>query len=673
MGRGTIVITGTGWRKIMVEDFEGDFPPPDWAVFDDSTTDGGEYFWGKRECKALSGSHSLWAGGGGLDGGSLACTDNYANNLSTWLGYGPVDLRQVTDAELQFALWADLEAEGLNVRDTVAWMASLDGLRFWGLQTSGLTVGWIPESLNLTSVPTLGNVTGEPAVYLSWLFKSDASNPTAYGGAFVDDAALWVYVPPSPTPPPPTATLPITRHTTLADFAGGRSHDGTIVGRQQGDGALALAAQASALGDWERWPSLPRKLCAFAAVAAQGHIFIIGGNSLDGYQRRVYSAPIGEDGRLGRWREAALVPQALVGHGAAAANGHLFVVGGWNAFDAQDTVFSARVHPDGSLGEWSTLPPLPQPLAFSAVVAAQGYLYVLGGNHTDYSVSDQVYRATINADGTVGDWQPLADPLPSVAAGMSGLAQFVALVFNDDLYILGGTDYAYEWDGVFRAPIRADGSLGSWEETQELFRTLSGHAGVVTRGGILVAGGVNSRFSSQKAVYWAAVRPDGSLGPWMAQPDLLYPMMFPQLVVGNGYVYNLGGCVPNPGGAMMQNHVFGSVLAASLQTTTQVLTGCFNHQFELGQIYPIRHLRWGEEGDRGQVQVRYRVAAASGAYGPWSGFTAAQPIAVNAEGPALEYQILYQRQGSSANDKVVTQVEIELGPTPTVYLPLVLR
>jgi hypothetical protein len=682
MSPATVKLDGaSGWQKIMAQDFEGTFPPPGWQVFDDSSTDGGEYLWGKRDCKALSGSYSMWAGGGGSSGERLACTDTYTSNLKTWLAYGPVDLSQVTDAELQFSLWGDILGQGTNPVDLLFWGASTDDVTYYGLNRAGQTHGWIPSSLDLTKIGdpnhpgSFFNFTGQPKVYVAWLFISTDTNRTAYNGAFVDDAALWVYSPPSPTPPLPTPTLPVTRHTTLADFAGGRSYDGSIVDIQQGDGALALAAQASVLGGWERLPGLPTKLAQFAAVIAQDHLFIVGGNSpvvsgdpSTGYQRRVYSSPIADDGRLGHWQETTSLPQALIAHGAVVANGHVFVVGGFNDYGVQDTVFSAPINPDGSLGTWSELSALPQPLARPGVVAAHGYLYVLGGQRLDLSVSDKVYRAAIHANGTIGDWLLLPDPLPVryPPQPMAGLKSFVALVLNNFLYILGGDDNVIGWNYVFRASIGSNGDLGAWEIISYLPQLLHAHAGVATRGGILIAGGLDLDDFAQKAVYWAAAQPDGSLGPWIAQPGLFYETYNSQLVASDTHVYNLGGRITDP-------EMFSSILAAPLLTTTQVLTGSFNHQFELGQSYLIRQLRWQEAGNLGQVQIRYRVASSGGIYGLWSAFTLTQPVSVNAVGTALEYEFLYQHQGSAPNDKVINQVEIELSPVQPVYLPIVLK
>jgi hypothetical protein len=671
----TITInSASGWQKIMAQDFEGTFPPSNCFVDDTSSTDGGQYLWGKRNCRAHSGTYSIWAGGGGSAGQNKQCGDSYANNLRTWLICGPFDLSQATDAELQLDFWLDVEGDGVNLIDRVAWGASTN-FTFHNHRTSGQTGDWTPYNMKLTDVPDLGNLTGQPAVYLDWLFTSDTFNLIPYQGAFADDVALWVYIPPpSPSPTLPV-TLPITRHTTITDFLSGYSHDGTIVTTAQSDGALALAAQANTVGAWERLPSLPRPLIAFAAINAQGYLFVAGGNCpVDdvnpdcGVQRRVYSSPLTPNGRLGRWQETTPLPQALAGPGAAAANGHLFVVGGANALGAQKTVFSAPIHPDGSLGDWMALSQLPEPLTLPAVVAAYGYLYALGGQRANLSASDKVYRAAINADGTIGTWLllPALLPVTQTSPPMSGLEGLVALAINDYLYIVGGDDGVRQCNGVFRARIRADGSLGPWEPSRHLPQTLSFHAGTVTRGGILITGGssVSAGSAERKAAYWAAMQPDGNLGPWTDQPDLLYPMINHGLVASDAYAYNLGG-------RNTQGLLFSSVLAAPLQTATQVQVGHYNHQFELGRSYFIKQLRWQEIGNLGQVQIRYRVASPGSVYGPWSDFTSTQPVPINAIGVALEYQFLYQRQDSAANDKVISQVEIELSPLPSVYLPIV--
>jgi hypothetical protein len=672
LSRSPVAITanGVGWQRIEFQDFEGDFPdPPLWRSAANMADDGYIYFWDGRDCRALSGSYSAWSIGSS-NGGNPACGTAYPNGVLNAMIYGPFDLSQATDAELQFAFWTDIEGDGAGWMDRVTWAASIDDEFYGGWSTSGQTGSWVPGNLNLASVPYLGNLTGQSEVYVKWEFESNASNPTTYEGAFVDDAAVWVYIPPTPTPPPPVPTLPITRHTTLADFADGLSYDGTIFKVEQGDGALTLSAGIQALGAWERLPSLPRELFNFGAVTARGHLFIIGGNSPDGgHQRHVYSASIEDDGLLGHWVETTQLPQALQGHAAVVANEHLFVLGGSNQNGIQSTVFSARINGDGTLGEWNTtLPALLEPLLYHAAVTANGYIYVLGGQKSidPVVVSGTVYRARVNANGTLGEWEALPTPLPGRPPYLHA-----AVAACDHLFLIGGSDAVYEWADVYQAVIHADGSLGTWVHTTPLSTPLVAHAAVATHGGILVTGGWGSAdptYMPQKKVYWADLGPDCSLGSWVELTPLPYHTHSHALAVTDRHVYNLGGMTAAP-------RFYASVLRAPLQfSDSSVYQGVFNHQFHLGRYYDIESLTWTEEGSGDtRVSLRYRVAhPTTGEYGPWSDYTSTNPIPVNVKGGYLEYQLKFEG-GSGLSDQHVSEVSLSVSALPSVYLPIVVK
>lgn len=657
--------SGSGWQKIVGQGFEGTFPPSGWELFDSSSTDGGQYYWGKRNCKPHFGSSSVWAGGGGSSGGGLACTQTYVNNLSTWLDYGPFNLSQATDAELQFDLWADIEGDGPNTIDSFAWGASIDRSSYYPMYaTAGQTGDWIPLHLDLTAVPGLGNLTGRPEVYVGWLFNSNGS--IAKQGAFVDDVALWVYTPPPPTPTPPPVTLPITRHTTLADFASGRSHDRTVVGVQQGNGALTLAAQTGTMGAWERLPSLRRELVQFRAVTAKGRLFVIGGNAAgDGFQSQVYSALILENGWLGRWDDEPQLPQTLRGHTAVVSNDHLFVLGGSNANGIQKLVFSAPISDDGRLGQWQPLGNLLEPVWFHEAVSARGYIYVLGGERADGSVSDAIYRARVDATGDLSAWEILTRTLPLPSRWHTAVAAC------DRLYLLGGNDGTFNRSHVFQAEIQPDGNLGEWSETMPLPTHLVGHAATAVRGGILVTGGWRSFdpvFNSQRKVYWAPLDSTCSLSNWVELTSLPYATDTHALAATDRYVYNLGGI--NAAG-----RAFASVLMAPIQSSSNPASqGSFNHQFYLGSNYIVEALHWIEEGSGDTaISLRYRVASAgTGECGPWSNYFSANPIPINALSGYVEYEFKF-KGGSSPSNKYVSEVSLTITPPRSVYLPLVVK
>jgi hypothetical protein len=181
------LILANSWRTIMRENFDGDVSSK-WTVFDFS--DGrGEYYWNKADCRAFSGEHSGWAVGGGDDGRSLPCGSSYPDHAESWMVYGPFSLADASAAELRFHYWLNTAESD----DFLFWGASINldhtygdifGWPEWG--DSG---GWRQGIFDLTAVPGLGDLSGEPDVWVVFIFSSDGGNSAAEG-AYLDDILL---------------------------------------------------------------------------------------------------------------------------------------------------------------------------------------------------------------------------------------------------------------------------------------------------------------------------------------------------------------------------------------------------------------------------------------------------------------------------------------------------
>ena len=92
--------------------------------------------------------------------------------------YGPVDLPSASDLEFNLNVFRNSES-GF---DFVCWATSVDLNLFYGPCASGTTGGvFVPATLDLTSVPTLGDLRGHTGVYLGVLFRSDVSDNFAEG------------------------------------------------------------------------------------------------------------------------------------------------------------------------------------------------------------------------------------------------------------------------------------------------------------------------------------------------------------------------------------------------------------------------------------------------------------------------------------------------------------
>jgi hypothetical protein len=183
----------TGWTTIFSDDIEGTFPGA-WDAFDNDGAEYGEYFWAKKDCRPFAGSYSAWVVGGGADGSLLPCNSDYPNDGQSWMIYGPFSLAEATDAEFIFMYWLNTEED----YDVLFTGASINGNNFYGEVTSGVQ-GWTERNFDLTDVYTLGDLSGEPEVWVAIAFQSD-STVTNPEGAYVDDIEIRQYVEAEPTP-----------------------------------------------------------------------------------------------------------------------------------------------------------------------------------------------------------------------------------------------------------------------------------------------------------------------------------------------------------------------------------------------------------------------------------------------------------------------------------------
>ena len=174
------------WNTLMQEGFEGVWPSTGWEVTDPN----GTYRWAQRNCHAATGSSSAWAIGGGSLGQGLACGANYPDHTNSWMVYGPVSLAGATAAEFDAKLLINTE---LNY-DQACLMASIDGVHFdtsiAGTCFSGDSGGnFVASRLDLSDVFQLGNLLGQPQVWVAVVFQSDDSIHYPEG-AYADDLLL---------------------------------------------------------------------------------------------------------------------------------------------------------------------------------------------------------------------------------------------------------------------------------------------------------------------------------------------------------------------------------------------------------------------------------------------------------------------------------------------------
>ena len=83
-----------GWQDLVNETFDSGTIGTGWVVTD---TGGGGHLWTVTDTRSASPSYSAWAVG----------SNPYADNVDSWLIYGPIDLSKIFQADLTFDWWLD--------------------------------------------------------------------------------------------------------------------------------------------------------------------------------------------------------------------------------------------------------------------------------------------------------------------------------------------------------------------------------------------------------------------------------------------------------------------------------------------------------------------------------------------------------------------------------------
>lgn len=177
------------WIPLIVQNFDLGWPSRGWRVFDANGGYGGERYWDEDDFMPRNGPYSAWPGKGGPNGQDPNLY-YYANDMNSWMIYGPVSLADASSAYLSFDYWLSTEAS----YDYFGWYASSDGLNFYGQRTSGDSAGWLHKDFSLGAVPIWGSMLDNGSVWIAFVFTSDFSN-SSYDGVFVDNVYAQKYRP----------------------------------------------------------------------------------------------------------------------------------------------------------------------------------------------------------------------------------------------------------------------------------------------------------------------------------------------------------------------------------------------------------------------------------------------------------------------------------------------
>ena len=178
---------------------------------------------------------------------------------------------------------------------------------------------------------------------------------------------------------------------------------------------------------WRMGPPLPVPMHHTMAAAVDGRLFVIGGEFDGGGTGRpevlldtVYEL----DKEANSWQLRAPMPTGRSGGGAAVVNGKIYVAGGRPPRGHDFAVY------DPTADHWEVLPPVPTQRNHLAVAGIGGKVYVAGGRFGSGFNSERTAALEI-FDPASGAWSAGA-PLPAPRGGVAGVAA------NGCLFVIGG-------------------------------------------------------------------------------------------------------------------------------------------------------------------------------------------------------------------------------------------
>jgi N-acetylneuraminic acid mutarotase len=234
---------------------------------------------------------------------------------------------------------------------------------------------------------------------------------------------------------------------------------------------------------WELGPPLPLPLHHTMAASVDERLYIIGGEAGNpsraeslGFQSSVFML----DEQAGQWLPRAPMPTARSGGGAAVIDGKIYVAGGRPPRGHDFAVY------DPLADQWTVLPDLPTQRNHLGVAAIDGRVYVAGGRFGGGVGSEMTDVLEIYDPGT-NAWTS-GTSLLSPRAGVAAVAA------NGCLYVIGGEGNDADPRGIFDQNEMYDPSTGAWRSLPPLPVPIHGLTGAGFMNGLIyIPGGATHR------------------------------------------------------------------------------------------------------------------------------------------------------------------------------------
>jgi hypothetical protein len=282
--------------------------------------------------------------------------------------------------------------------------------------------------------------------------------------------------------------------------------------------------------DWSSANSLATAVCFAASLVTKNYIYILGGYDTNNVLNIIQRASFDNDGNLSSvWSNIGTLPVAIANMGYVATKGRFYLIGGTDGSNDLSSVYSASINSDGTLGDFRTETSLPDGKNSAVCFIVKNKLYALGG------YNNTVYGTTVNSDGTLNSWETLSNFPINLGYGRP-------LLIKDKIYIFGVYDTNDYDTKIYCATYDSDGNIGSWSYLSNMPNNIYGSAMVCVDNYVFSIGGIdhdNDTFTN--ATYRTPISSDGSIGDWTKISDGPVTASDARSVIVGNKIYFIGG------------------------------------------------------------------------------------------------------------------------------------
>lgn len=189
--------------------------------------------------------------------------------------------------------------------------------------------------------------------------------------------------------------------------------------------------------EWQAVGELPEPLTIHAVTRLDNQFYILGGSNTFRPDNttvidKVFTATISEDGTVGDFQQLASFPTPIGWVTATIVDNRIFAIAGTQQFRPSkllDQVWVADILPDKTLSTFEPVSTITARQRHATVLVDRTLVAISGGAANQ--VLSTVEAATVDSQGTLSDWTPLP-PLPASRYAHA------ALVHGGHIYVSGG-------------------------------------------------------------------------------------------------------------------------------------------------------------------------------------------------------------------------------------------